>query len=77
MTSLQNGFNVAVAIVTNGDLVAGKERGLVRQSESVEGLAILGLVEDNIVFLGYPDNFLSVLAHNYTTNLTFFTSPSG
>jgi LmbE family N-acetylglucosaminyl deacetylase len=49
---------VSVVIVTNGDLGCGRD-GFVRESESIAALALLGVAEDDVVFLGYPDGYLA------------------
>lgn len=54
----QAGQDVAVVVVTNGDLDCRVD-GLTRQKESVEALATLGVEEDDIYFLGYPDGHLA------------------
>jgi LmbE family N-acetylglucosaminyl deacetylase len=51
---------VDVVVVTNGDW-AGEAAGLVRERESVEGLAVLGVPEAAVRFLGYPDGGLLAL----------------
>jgi LmbE family N-acetylglucosaminyl deacetylase len=53
---------VAVALLTNGDLGCGQD-GAVREVESVRGLAELGLDEQHVYFLGYPDGYLARLGH--------------
>src|SRR5205085_3630105 len=55
--ALASGRDVRVIVVTNGD-VGGMADGLLRQDESVEGLAVLGLAESHVVFFGYPDTGL-------------------
>jgi LmbE family N-acetylglucosaminyl deacetylase len=51
---------VAVAFMTNGDLGCGRD-GEVREGESVRALAELGLDEQHVYFLGYPDGYLARL----------------
>eukprot|EP01105_Mastigella_eilhardi_P025631 TRINITY_DN7031_c0_g1_i1.p1 TRINITY_DN7031_c0_g1~~TRINITY_DN7031_c0_g1_i1.p1 ORF type:complete len:660 (+),score=125.60 TRINITY_DN7031_c0_g1_i1:22-1980(+) len=61
-----HGFNVIVVVTTNGDFYEeGKPRGYMREAESVAGLAQLGVPEENVIFLGYPDNYLSELRASY------------
>jgi LmbE family N-acetylglucosaminyl deacetylase len=50
----QLGRNVGVVVITNGDY-AGTDFGLIRQGETVAALQALGLDEDHVIFLGYPD----------------------
>ncbi len=53
-----NGDAVKVVIITNGD-AQGKNAGLTREAESKTAVADkLGLSEDDIIFLGYPDSGL-------------------
>ena len=53
---------VAVALMTNGDLSC-RQDGAVREAESIRGLAELGLDEQHVYFLGYPDGYLARLGH--------------
>ena len=53
---------VAVAFMTNGDLSCGQD-GAVRERESIRALAQLGLDEQHVYFLGYPDGYLARLGH--------------
>jgi LmbE family N-acetylglucosaminyl deacetylase len=53
-TALAAGRDVHVAVVTNGDYY-GTDYGLSRETESVNALGLLGLPENDVVFLGYPD----------------------
>ncbi|MBX7194572.1 MAG: PIG-L family deacetylase [Sandaracinaceae bacterium] len=58
--ALREGRDVSVLVMTNGDL--GCERdGHLRQRETVAAMAALGLAEDRIHFLGYPDGYLDAL----------------
>jgi len=51
---------VDVAILTNGDFDCRTD-GLVREQESVRAMALLGVDEDHLHFLGYPDGALASL----------------
>jgi len=78
--ALKEGNQVQVVLMTNGDgfttaadlnfPIDKSEKGrfyhlaLLRQSESIKALKILGLPEENIIFLGYPDGGLSKLWFN-------------
>jgi LmbE family N-acetylglucosaminyl deacetylase len=53
---------VAVAFMTNGDLTCARD-GVVREDESIRALAELGLDEQHVYFLGYPDGYLARLGH--------------
>lgn len=56
----QAGERVAVIVLTNGDFDCRVD-GLVRERESVGGLGEVGVDEDSIYFLGYPDGYLARL----------------
>ncbi len=58
--AVEAGESVAVVVMTNGDFDCVHD-GLVREGESVVGLAALGVPEDRVFFLGYPDGGLSRL----------------
>lgn len=58
--AVKQGQRVAVVIVTNGDLSC-ERNGWTRMAESIAGLARLGLREDDVHFLGYPDGALASL----------------
>jgi LmbE family N-acetylglucosaminyl deacetylase len=50
------GAKVSVCIVTNGDyLCPDQSKGGRRLSESLEALGLLGLGQEDVFFLGYPD----------------------
>lgn len=48
----KSGIRVICAFLTNGDW---KYPGLVRIKEAIKALAVLGVKEEDILFLGYPD----------------------
>jgi LmbE family N-acetylglucosaminyl deacetylase len=59
-SAVRTGRPIHVLVMTNGDL--GCERdGWLRERETVAAMAVLGLPEDRIRFLGYPDGALSAL----------------
>ena len=59
--ALREARDVRVLVMTNGDL--GCERdGYLRERETIEAMAELGLAEDHVRFLGYPDGYLDALA---------------
>ena len=74
--ALQRGENVRVVFMTNGDY-SGINAGIIRQGEAVAAQGQLGMNEDDLVFLGYPDGYLNTLYTNYRTGQDVFTSPSG
>jgi LmbE family N-acetylglucosaminyl deacetylase len=53
----KEGKRVAVVVVTNGDFTCERD-GNVRQDETIAALASLGVAEDDVIFLGYPDGWL-------------------
>lgn len=75
--SIQNGANVYVVLMTNGDghrfstieefrKIYPKasdyiKSGDTRQEESISALSVLGVPKENIIFLGYPDHGLKQL----------------
>jgi LmbE family N-acetylglucosaminyl deacetylase len=58
--ALREGRRAAVIVVTNGDFTCERS-GPRREAETVAALQSLGLAEDDIHFLGYPDGFLAAL----------------
>jgi len=66
---------VHVVVVTNGD-AGGTTTGLRRQAESVAAAQVLGLTEQDVVFLGYPDgSMLTIYQSGSTTQV--YTSLAG
>jgi LmbE family N-acetylglucosaminyl deacetylase len=59
--AVQAGQRVAVILVTNGDFTCERD-GYLREAESVAGLRLLGVPQDQLYFLGYPDGALSKLS---------------
>ena len=55
--ALARNETVWVVFVTNGDH-AGVSTGTLRQGEAVSAQAALGLIEDRLIFLGYPDGHI-------------------
>ncbi len=58
--AVRDGEKVSVVVVTNGDYT-WKRNGYEREAETVRALALLGVGEENITFLGYPDGYLGKL----------------
>jgi LmbE family N-acetylglucosaminyl deacetylase len=57
--ALQQGNAVKIVVVTNGDsYYPGVPLGYQREAESVAGMAVLGLGEQDIIFMGYGDQSL-------------------
>jgi len=63
--AVQAGEPVTVVYMTNGDNNRTTSYGLARQAEAVEGQRRLGLQEDHLIFLGYPDGYLSKILTDY------------
>lgn len=77
--TLKNDGSVKVVLITNGDGFKSALQfdylnihpepadyirfGYERQKESLKALKILGLNEDNVIFLGYPDGGIAYLFH--------------
>ena len=66
---------VKIVVVTNGDF-SGVQTGLARQVESVNSAGVLGLAEQHVIFLGYPDGGLGQI-YNAPTPTTVITSNAG
>ena len=60
LRAAESGADPAVIVMTNGDLDCIHD-GLKREGESVTGLTALGVREDRVYFLGYPDGGLAQL----------------
>lgn len=73
--ALQNGDTVKVVVVTNGDYT-GVSDGYARLRESVSGLTLLGMDDQDIIFLGYGDASLTNI-YNATSETTILTSNAG
>src|SRR6266581_4593235 len=56
-SALSKGDVVKVVVMTNGDAFppATTATGITREAETVSGMSVLGLSEQNIIFLGYGD----------------------
>jgi LmbE family N-acetylglucosaminyl deacetylase len=74
-TARANGQTVKVVYMTNGDL-AGISLGLQRQGEAVLGQSIIGGSEQDLMFLGYPDGYLTDLLETYPKSTDVFTTPN-
>lgn len=58
--AVRRGERVAVVLITNGDLSCERD-GRVRQAETIDALAAIGVGEEHVRFLGYPDGHLAEL----------------
>jgi LmbE family N-acetylglucosaminyl deacetylase len=80
-SALFGGDNVKVVFMTNGDY-SGTAVGLTRQIEAVTGQGRLGVSENDLIFLGYPDGgaaqggLLQMLV-DYPGSTDAFTSHNG
>jgi LmbE family N-acetylglucosaminyl deacetylase len=74
--ALQQGNSVTIVVATNGDYGQGVPAGLAREGETVAGMAVLGLSEQHIIFMGYGDQALQSL-YQSTSPTTVITSPAG
>jgi LmbE family N-acetylglucosaminyl deacetylase/chitodextrinase len=68
---------VTVVYMTNGD-ANGLSQGYLRQGEAVTAqLKYLGTVEDNLLFLGYPNGHLKEIYDSYTSTSSQYFTPFG
>src|SRR2546421_7572469 len=71
------GDTVKIIVVTNGDAqLGGVDRGLQREGESVAAVQLLGLTEQDAIFLGYPDGSMLDI-YNAPSPTQVFTSAAG
>lgn len=68
---------VKIVYMTNGDYYGGTDQGYLRQSEAVNAASHLGMVEDDLIFLGYPDGYLKNIYENYINATDIFTTALG
>ncbi|HTN51547.1 MAG TPA: PIG-L family deacetylase, partial [Anaeromyxobacter sp.] len=73
--AIDAGDTVVIAIMTNGDL-NGVDVGLMREGESVAAAGILGLPEQDVIFLGYGDSALQGLWQS-ASGSQVYASPAG
>lgn len=77
------GCEVTVVFMTNGDFFAREKEnkritGRTRILEAVQSCKVLGVPAENVIFLGYGDNFSSLEADLYTTGKgKVIVSPAG
>ena len=65
--ALQDGETVTVVYMTNGDY-QGPQIGFARQAEAVDGQIRLGMIEEDLIFLGYPDGYLNQIFNDYASS---------
>ena len=64
--ALQNDMSVKVVFSTNGDYY--KHEGPIRIQEAIRALGVLGLKQEDIIFLGYGDQTQSIHLYNAKEN---------
>src|SRR2546425_5237764 len=69
------GDTVKVVVVTNGD-INGVQSGLRREGESVAAAQLLGLTEQDVIFLGYTDGSILDI-YNSPSPIDIITSAAG
>ncbi len=74
-TAFTAGDTIKVAIVTNGD-ANGVTTGLNREAQAVGSAQALGLREQDVIFLGYPDASMRDI-YDSTSGTQVFTSQAG
>jgi LmbE family N-acetylglucosaminyl deacetylase len=72
------GKSVRLVYMTNGDADWGTSKGLLRQDEVVAAaVGHLGMQEEDLIFLGYPDGYLQLIDQSYTEPTDQFEAPWG
>jgi LmbE family N-acetylglucosaminyl deacetylase len=66
-----------VVVATNGDYFSGPSFGIACQGQTVSAVALLGLSEDKVYFLSYPDGWLLALRNNYPSSDRSYTTSFG
>jgi LmbE family N-acetylglucosaminyl deacetylase len=74
--AVQDGKTVKVVFMTNGDLYGGYNPGYQREGEAVTAESYLGVGENNLIFLGYPDGGLQTIYNSYTSLNDQYLSPN-
>src|SRR5579862_588332 len=69
------GNTVKIVVVTNGDFY-GYNTTAQREAETVAGMALLGVAESDIIFLGYGDQLMQTLFQSPSPT-TVYTSAAG
>jgi len=76
--AVNRGEKVTVVYMTNGDAVDGIVSGTTRQNEAATAqITELGLIETDLIFLGYPDAYLRDLSLNYPLLTDQLTTSNG
>ena len=75
--ALESGEEIRIILMTNGDYT-GINSGYYRQTETISGMqGVLGMQENDIIFLGYPDGGLYEIYTNYQSPDSIYTSFAG
>lgn len=78
MRARDAGQSVRIVYMTNGDFSAGTEQGLLREAEAVTAAVDhLGMSENDLVFLGYPDAYLRQIDQSYPNVGDMLVAPWG
>jgi LmbE family N-acetylglucosaminyl deacetylase len=75
-SAVQTGKSVKVVYITNGDY-RGIDMGYLRQGEAAAGQSWLGVDEDSLIFLGYPEGHLINLFVDNPDEFDMFTTDHG
>ena len=73
--AVEHHIPVKVVVVTDGNDT--KTSPITRHGETINGTKILGLNEEDVIFLGYNDGSLRSLLNDYWDNKNPFTAPDG
>jgi LmbE family N-acetylglucosaminyl deacetylase len=73
--AVENQIPVKVVVVTDGNDT--KTSPLIRHNETINGTKILGLAEENVIFLGYKDGSLRSLLNDHWDDENPFTASDG
>lgn len=76
-SAVQRGEPVKIVFMTNGDLYGGAAHGYIREAEAVTGESVLGVTEDNLIFLGYPDGYLNTIYTRYRNSTDQLVTSNG
>ena len=75
--AVTSGEQCKVVYMTNGDDYTSTALGYQREGEAVNGQNCLGMTEDSLIFLGYPDGGLSPIFQSYTGENDKYTTNFG
>ena len=75
--AIQAGDQCKVVFMTNGDDYTNTALGYKRENEAVNGESYLGMTENNLIFLGYPDGGLYPIFNSYRGQNDVYTTNFG